>query len=78
LTPESARTLLDLNDTAFVSSGLLHGLFVAAAGWVFLAHRLLPRGLGWFGLVSGVLAVGAGVVGMADPADYLTSRSSPA
>ena len=71
LTPESARTLVDLNDTAFVSSGLLMGLFVAAAAWVFLAHRVLPRWLGWFGFGSGVLAVGAGVVGMAYPAGYI-------
>jgi hypothetical protein len=70
LTPESARTLVDLNDTAFVSSGLLLGLFVAAAAWVFLVHRVLTRWIGWVGLVSGVLAVAAGVVGMAYPAGY--------
>jgi hypothetical protein len=70
LTPESARTLVDLNDTAFVSSGLMLGLFVAAAAWVFLVHRVLTRWIGWVGLVSGVLAVAAGVVGMAYPAGY--------
>jgi hypothetical protein len=71
LSPDLERTLVDLNDTAFVSSGLLLGLFVAAAGWVILAHRALPRWLGWFGFGSGVLAVGAGVIGMADPAAYV-------
>jgi hypothetical protein len=70
LSPELARTLVDLNDTAFVSSGLLLGLFVAAASWVVLAHRVLTRWLGWLGFVAGVLAVGAGVIGMADPAGY--------
>jgi hypothetical protein len=70
LTRESARTLVDLNDTAFVSSGLMLGLFVAAAAWVFLVHRVLTRWIGWVGLVSGVLAVAAGVVGMAYPAGY--------
>jgi hypothetical protein len=70
LTPESARTLVDLNDTAFVSSGLMLGLFVAAAAWVFLVHRVLTRWIGWVGLGSGVLAVAAGVVGMAYPAGY--------
>jgi hypothetical protein len=70
LTPESARTLVDLNDTAFVGSGLLLGLFVAAAAWVFLVHRVLTWWIGWVGLVSGVLAVAAGVVGMAYPAGY--------
>ena len=70
LPPDLERTLVDLNDTAFVSSGLLLGLFVAAAGWVILAHRVLPRWLGWFGFGSGVLAVGAGVVGMAAPDSY--------
>jgi len=70
LSPELARTLVDLNGMAFVVAGLLLGLYAAAAGWVCVAHRLLPRWLGWFGLVSGTLAVVAGVVGMVDPGSY--------
>jgi hypothetical protein len=55
-----------------VSSGLLLGLFVAAAaGWVCVVHRVLPRWVGWFGFVAGVLAVAADVHGMADPAGYV-------
>jgi len=71
LTPEVARTLVDLNGMAFVTTGLLLGLYAAAAGWVCLAHRVLPRWLGWFGFVSGVLAVGTAAIGMADPDSYV-------
>lgn len=71
LSPELSRTLVDLNDMAFVVGGLLLGLYAASAGWVCVAHRVLPRWLGWFGLVSGVLAVVAGIVGMVDPDLYI-------
>ena len=71
LSPELARTLVDLNSMAFVVTGLLLGLYAVSAGWVCVAHRLLPRWLGWFGLVSGVLAVAAGIVGMVDPDLYI-------
>ena len=70
LSAETARTLVDLNGMAFVTTGLLLGLYCAAAGWVCVAHRVLPRWLGWFGLVSGVLAAAAGVMGMSDPDSY--------
>lgn len=71
LSAELAGTLVDLNGMAFVVTGLLLGLYCASAGWVGLAHRVLPRWLGWFGLVSGLLAVGAGVAGMVHPSSYL-------
>jgi hypothetical protein len=32
---------------------------------------VLPRWLGWFGFVSGVLAVGTAAIGMADPDSYV-------
>jgi hypothetical protein len=70
LTPDLARTLVDLNDAAFVVSGLMFGLFTAAAAAVCLVHRVLPRWVGWFGLVSGVLATVAGVVGIVDMQNY--------
>jgi hypothetical protein len=71
LSSELARTLEDLNGTAFVVTGLLLGLYCAAAGGVFLRHGGLPRWLGWFGAVAGWLALAAGVVGMADPDLYV-------
>lgn len=71
LSPELSRTLVDLNDMAFVVTGLLLGLYTAAAGWVCLAHRLQPGWLGWFGLVTGLIAVIAGGVGMVDPGSYI-------
>jgi hypothetical protein len=71
LSPELAGVLVDLNGMAFVVTGLLLGLYCASAGAVCVAHRLLPRWLGWFGVVSGVLALAAGTVGMVDPASYL-------
>ncbi|HYN64209.1 MAG TPA: DUF4386 family protein, partial [Candidatus Limnocylindrales bacterium] len=71
LSPELARTLVDLNEMAFVVTGLLLGLYAASAGWVCVKHRLLSRWLSWFGLVSGVLAVVAGIVGMVDPDLYI-------
>ena len=70
LTPEFARTLVDLNDAAFVVSGWAFGLFAAAAALSCLAHGALPRWLGWFGLVSGLLTVAAGIVGIVDPGSY--------
>jgi hypothetical protein len=71
LSPELARTLEDLNGAAFVVTGLLLGLYAASAGWMCLKHRLLPRWLGWFGEVAGVLAVVAGVAGIVDPGGYI-------
>jgi hypothetical protein len=71
LTPEIARTLVDLNGMAFIITGLMLGVYAAAAGWICMTHRVLPRWLGRFGFVSGVLAIVAGVVGMADPDSYL-------
>jgi hypothetical protein len=70
LTPEFARTLVDLNDAAFVVSGWAFGLFAAAAAVICLAHRVLPRWLGWFGLVSGLLTLAAGIAGIVDPGSY--------
>jgi hypothetical protein len=71
LSPELARTLEDLNGMGFVMSGLLLGLYCAAAGHVVLRHSGLPRWLGWSGAVTGWLALVAGVVGMVDPDLYL-------
>jgi hypothetical protein len=71
LPADLAGVMVDLNNMAFVITGLLLGLYCASAGAVCLCHRVLPRWLGWFGLISGLLALIAGVVGMADPDSYL-------
>jgi hypothetical protein len=71
LPADLAGVLVDLNDMAFVVTGLLLGLYCASAGAVCVAHRLLPRWLGWFGVVSGLLALVAGIVGMVNPESYL-------
>lgn len=64
LTPDLARTLVDLNDAAFVVSGLMFGLFCTAAARSAISHRVLPRWLGWAGLVIGLLTVAAGTIGI--------------
>ena len=70
LTVELARTLVDLNDAAFVVFGLLFGIFVTAASAASSAYRMVPRWLGWIGVVLGTLAFGAGVVGIVAPDSY--------
>jgi hypothetical protein len=70
LTPDLARTLVDLNDAAFVVFGLLFGIFVVAAGAAGLAYGMSGRWLGWTGVGIGLLAVGAGTVGMLTVDDY--------
>lgn len=71
LSSELARTLDDLNGTAFVITGLFLGLYCAAAGHLALRSGVLPRWLGWSGAVVGWLALAAGLVGMAAPDLYL-------
>src|SRR4051812_7656961 len=71
LTPELARTLDDLNVSAFVISGLSFGLFVALAGYAAAGCRVLSRWLSVSGLVVGTLAVAAGTAGVLDPAGYV-------
>ena len=66
LTPDLARTLVDLNDAAFVVSGFMFGLFCAAAACSTIAHDVLPRWLGWAGLVIGLLTVAAGTSGIVE------------
>lgn len=70
LTSDLARTLVDLNNAAFVLFGLLFGLFVVVTGAGCLTHRTSPRWLGWAGVVIGTLAVVAGLAGLAAPESY--------
>jgi len=68
--PAVAEALLDLNDMAFVVSGLLFCLAMAAAG-VGLLTTSTPRLFGWSATVLGALGVAAGVVGVLDPDAYV-------
>jgi hypothetical protein len=70
LTVDLARTLVDLNGAAFVLFGLLVGIFVTAASAASVAHRMVPRWLGWTGVVLGALAFGAGTAGVIAPDSY--------
>ena len=71
LTPDLARTLDDLSGAAWVISGYTSGIFVAAAGAAVLATRVLPRWLGFAGVVIGVLTIAAGTAGVVDPGGYV-------
>jgi hypothetical protein len=71
LTPDLARTLDDLGGAAFVISGYTSGVFVAAAAAAVLATRVLPRWLGFTGVVVGVLTIAAGTAGVLDPGGYV-------
>lgn len=70
LTPDLARTLIDVNAAAFVVSGLTFAVFVLAASCSGLAGRTLPRWLGWVGVVIGVLGLVTPTIGIFDPDNY--------
>ena len=67
----AAETLSDLGDALFVVSGWATGLLVASAAGSALASRVLPRWLGWFGVVSGFATLVAGTAGILYPRDYV-------
>lgn len=71
LTPDLARTLHDLGEAAFILSGYTTGIFVAAAAAAALATGVLPRWLGFGGVVIGVLTIAAGTAGVVDPGGYV-------
>jgi hypothetical protein len=71
LSPELARTLIDMNGAAFVISGFTWGIFVLAAAAAALSGRVLPQWLGIVGVVVGVLTIAAGVAGILDPLGYV-------
>ena len=70
LTVPLAQTLNDLGAALFIVSGWATGLCVAAAAGSAIGSRVLPRWLGWFGLVSGVGALVAGTAGVVNPQTY--------
>jgi hypothetical protein len=71
LSPELARTLLDMNGAAFVVSGFTWGIFVLAAAAAALSGRVLPRWLATVGVVVGALTIAAGTAGILDPEGYV-------
>ena len=71
LTVPMAQTLSDLGGALFIVSGWATGLFVATAAASAVESRVLPRWLGWFGVVSGVGALVAGTAGVLDPSGYV-------
>ena len=71
LTSDLARTLDDLGAAAWVISGYTSGIFVAACGAAVLATGVLPRWLGYVGVVVGVLTIAAGTAGVVDPGGYV-------
>ena len=71
LTMTTATTLSDLGGALFVVSGWATGLLVASAAGSALVSGVLPRWLGWSGMVSGVAALVAGTAGIMDPLDYI-------
>jgi hypothetical protein len=75
LSAEAARTLTDLGVGAFFASWFTHGIFLLAASAVALRTGVLPRILGWSGLVLGVGCIAAIVAPTAGPAvaPYLLS-----
>jgi hypothetical protein len=75
LSAEAARTLNDLNSGAFFTSWFTHGVFLLAASAVVLQTGVLPRVLGWSGLVLGVGCIAAVMAPTAGPAvvPYLLS-----
>ena len=70
LTPEMARMLLDLNDAAFVITGITMAAFVLAVSASAYASRVLPRTLVWLGVALGVLGLASPILSLLDPSGY--------
>jgi Domain of unknown function (DUF4386) len=70
LTPDLARTLVDLNNGSFIITGLTMAAFVLAVSFSAYGSRALPRTLTWIGVVLGALGLVTPIVGITDPASY--------
>lgn len=70
LTPELARVLVDLNDGAFVVTGLTMAAFVLATSASGYPGRALPRALVWVGFALGGLGLLTPILGVTDPGGY--------
>jgi hypothetical protein len=64
--PAVARALFDLSNATLIFSDLVIGVFLAAASLAMLGTRILPRWLGWLGLLSAVLLL-AGTASLFNP-----------
>lgn len=71
LSPELARTLVDLGGAAFILSGLLTAVFVLAAASSAHASGLLPHWLTRSGIVVSVVGFVTPLVGAVSPSDYV-------
>lgn len=66
-----AATMLDLNEAAFVVSGLLLSLALCAAGIALLQTGEVARWLAWWPAVAGALGVLTAGVGIVAPESYV-------
>ncbi len=64
--PAVARALFDLSTVTLIFSDMVIGVFLAAASLATLRTRILPRWLGWLGLVGAALLL-AGTASLFNP-----------
>lgn len=60
------RALFDLSNATLIFSDLVIGIFLVAAALATLERRVLPRWLGWLGLLAAALLI-AGTVSLFNP-----------
>lgn len=65
LSPDVQTALIESNGWSFVLTFAIDGVFLLCAGALIVATSVLPRWLGWMGLVFGVLCI-ASVLGGLD------------
>lgn len=70
LTPALAQVLVDLNNGAFVITGLTMAGFLLAVSAGGYRSRVLPRTLVWIGIVLGALGLVTPTPGLSDPVNY--------
>jgi hypothetical protein len=71
LTPELARTLININTGGFILTGFSSAVFVLAAVTAAWSSRVLPRGWCWAGLVIAVLGLITPMLALYHPASYV-------
>lgn len=57
LSPQLATALVDMNNASFILTWTLDAVMLAAAATVIFRGAVLPRWLGWFGMVTAVLLI---------------------
>lgn len=71
LTPDLARTLIDLNTGGFILTGFAAAVFVLATVASAWTSRALPRGLCWAGMIIAIPGLVTPMFGVYHPADYV-------